>query len=370
MRGWLVVLGLVGFVGCNKATGEQQAVPVEKKDSIKIEPGNARLAFIKVEAVVESEASTAVSLTGKITFDEDHTQRLASPIDGRVVALLVKPGDKVRAGQALIELSSPNVGLLQADAQKATQDLSVQTKAVERVRKLQVDGAISDKEAAQVEADFQKAKSDVARTNAQLKSLGVSPSDPAVTVALRAQINGVVVERNVLVGQEVRADAAAPLITVSRLETVWAMADAYEQDLSLVQEGAGVVLHVPAYPGESFPGVVSHIGDLVDKDTRTVKIRCTVENKDHRLKPEMFTKVDLQNIAGKKVIMIPSKAVINEGELTKVILALDGNVFKGHKIDVGPESDGQIRVLSGSLKVGQKIVTDGAIFLKREIETN
>jgi hypothetical protein len=51
------------------------------------------------------------------------------------------------------------------------------------------------------------------------------------------------------------------------------------------------VLHVPAYPGEeSFPGVVSHIGDLVGKDTRTVKIRCTVENKDHRLKPEMFTK--------------------------------------------------------------------------------
>jgi cobalt-zinc-cadmium efflux system membrane fusion protein len=369
MRFVLCAMGLLA--GCSGSPGGEATAGANQaaKDFIKIEPGSPHLDFIKVEQVQESDAATAVSLTGKVTFDEDHTQRVASPIDGRVTALLAKPGDKVKSGQALLELSSPNVGQLQADAQKALQDLSLQTKAVERVHKLQADGAISDKEVAQAESDFKKAKSDVARTSAQLKSLGVSASDPAVSVALRAQVSGVLVERNVLVGQEVRADAAAPLLTITSLDSVWVLADAYEQDLSLVQEGAGVSLHVPAYPGETFPGVVSHIGDVVDKDTRTVKIRCSAPNKDHRLKPEMFAKVDLQNKTGKKVVVIPSRAVINEGELTKVIVATEGNMFRGRKIDVGPEVDGRIRVLSG-LQPGEKIVTDGAFFLKKEIDTN
>jgi cobalt-zinc-cadmium efflux system membrane fusion protein len=356
--------------GCSHSGGETPPAGNDKpKDFIKIDPGNPRLDFIKVEAVQESDAAVAVSLTGKVTFDEDHTQRVASPIDGRVTALLAKPGDKVRQGQALIELSSPNVGPLQADAQKALQDLSVHEKALDRVHKLQADGAISDKEVAQVEADFKKAKSDAARTSAQLRSLGVSASDPTVGVALRAQVAGIVVERNVLTGQEVRADAASALMTVSSLDKVWVVADAYEQDLSLVQEGATIAVHVPAYPGESFAGQVAHIGELVDKDTRTVKIRCVVGNKDHRLKPEMFAKVDLENKTGKKAVVIPSKAIINEGEITKVIVATEGGVFRGRKVDVGPEVDGKVRVLGG-LQPGEKIVTDGAIFLKREIATN
>src|SRR5262249_33468562 len=153
-------------------------------------------------------------------------------------------------------LSSPQVGQIQADAQKAQQDFSVSQKAIDRVHKLQADGAISEKEVAQAEADFKKAKSDVARTSAQLKALGLSASDPAVRVSLHAQIGGTVVERNALVGQEVRADAPQPLLTITSLDTVWVLADVYEQDLALVRVGASVRVRVPAYPGETFAGKV------------------------------------------------------------------------------------------------------------------
>src|SRR5581483_2668675 len=175
----LALTMLAGVWGCSSCAGGATGEPIATgaphlKDSIKLEPSSPHMQYIKTQTVEESDAATAVSLTAKIAFDEDHTQRLASPIDGRVTALLAKPGDKVRSGQALVELSSPNVGVLQADAQKALQDLTVQTKALERVHKLQADGAISEKDVAQVEADFRKAKSDVARTTAQLHSLGIS----------------------------------------------------------------------------------------------------------------------------------------------------------------------------------------------------
>jgi cobalt-zinc-cadmium efflux system membrane fusion protein len=353
-----------GEEGGDKSEGAGEGV----HDFVRFNPGSAPLDFVKVQAVAETAGATSVTLPGRVTFDEDHTQRVASPIDGRAVSILAKLGDKVRAGQPLIELSSPNVGQLQADAQKAMSDLSLAEKATERVHKLQAEGAVADKDVAQAENDFRKAKSDSARTTAQLKSLGVSATDPAVAVALRAQIPGVVVERNVLVGQEVRADQAAPLITITNLDTVWVQADAYEQDLSLVAEGDAVTIRVPAYPAESFPGKVGHVGEVVDPATRTVKVRCLVDNKSRKLKPEMFAKVDVLNAAGHKLILVPAQAVLNDGDKSVVIVASEGNVFRSRRVEVGPETDGKVRVLSG-LHVGEKIVTDGAIFMKREIDT-
>jgi cobalt-zinc-cadmium efflux system membrane fusion protein len=368
---WACLLALAP--ACSKGRGEEGGDKSEGagegvKDFVRYKPGSAPLDFIKVEAVTETAGATSVSLPGRVSFDEDHTQRVASPIDGRAVSLLVKLGDKVRAGQALIELSSPNVGQLQADAQKAMSDLALAEKAMERVHKLQAEGAVAEKDVAQAETDFRKAKSDSARTTAQLKSLGVSPTDPAVNVALRAQIGGVVVERNILVGQEVRADQAAPLVTISSLDTVWVLADAYEQDLSLVSEGDSVTIRVPAYPGETFAGKVGHVGEVVDPATRTVKIRCLADNKSHKLKPEMFAKVDVLNAAGHKIILVPAQAVLNDGDKSIVIVASEGNTFRSRRVEVGPEMEGKVRLLGG-VRPGEKIVTDGAIFMKREIDS-
>jgi cobalt-zinc-cadmium efflux system membrane fusion protein len=368
---WGALGAAVFGAACTKTHGdepEKTAAAEGTKDFVRLDPGSAPHDFVKVEPVVESAGATSASLPGRVSFDEDHTQRVSSPIDGRAVSIVVKLGDKVRAGQTLVELSSPNVGLLQADAQKALSDLAVADKAVERVHKLQAEGAIAEKEVAQAENEQRKARSDHARATAQLKSLGVSASDPAVNVSLRAQVAGIVVERNVLVGQEVRADQATPLITISNLDVVWVQADAYEQDLSLVAEGDAVVVRVPAYPGETFAGKVGHVGDVVDPATRTVKIRCVVDNKSHKLKPEMFAKIDVRNAAGHKLIVVSAKAVLNEGDKSVVIVATEGDVFRSRRVEVGPESDGQVRILSG-LRPGEKIVTDGAIFIKRELDS-
>ncbi len=359
---------------CSKGHGQEAGGAGDKeagegaRDFVRLQPGSAPLDFIKVETVVESAGATSVTLPGRVSFDEDHTQRVASPIDGRATALLAKLGDKVRPGQALVALSSPNVGQIQAEAQKAMSDLTVAEKSIERVHKLQAEGAVAEKDVAQAESDHRKARSDYARSMAHLKALGVSPSDPAVNVALRAQIGGVVVERNVLVGQEVRADQATPLLTISSLETVWVLADAYEQDLSLVAVGDAVTIRVPAYPGETFAGKVTHVGEVVDPATRTVKVRCVADNKSHRLKAEMFAKVDVQNHAGRKLVLVPAQAILNEGDKSVVVIASEGNVFRSRRVDVGPEVDGRVRVLGG-LRPGEKIVTDGAIFMKRELDT-
>jgi cobalt-zinc-cadmium efflux system membrane fusion protein len=362
-----IVAGCLGSA-CSKSRGEEGGGTEKAHDFIKYDPGHVPLDFIKIATVEEVSGATAVSLPGRVTFDEDHTQRVASPIDGRAIAILVKLGDKVKAGQPLIQLSAPNVGLVQADAQKALSDLTVSEKSIERVRKLQAEGAIADKEVAVAEGDLRKARSDYGRAQVQLKALGLSATDPAVNASLRAQIPGVVVERNVLVGQEVRADQATALLTVSSLDTVWVMADAYEQDLGLVALGDPVAVQVPAYPGEKFAGKVGNVADVVDTATRTVKVRCLIPNPGHRLKPEMFARVEVRSSGKQKVIMVPSQAVLSDGDRSLVIVATEGNTFRARRVEVGPETEGKVRVLGG-LTPGEKIVTEGAIFMKREIES-
>jgi cobalt-zinc-cadmium efflux system membrane fusion protein len=362
----IFAIGSLGLSACS--TKSSPAMAAERShNSIQLEPGNARLQFIKVETVKESDAAPVVRLTGKVTFDEDHTQRVASPIDGRASRILIELGDNVRAGQALMELTSPHVSELQADSQKALQDLDLATKALDRATKLKQEGAVSEKEAAQAEADFRKSKSDAARTNAQLRSLSVSASDPTTSAAIRAQIAGTIVERNILVGQEVRADSAQPLLTISNLSVVWVLADVYEQDLGMVRKGDAVKIHVPAYPDESFDGKVDHVGDVLDPVSRTVKLRCTVPNSQLRLKPEMFAKIELSDIGDKKAIVLPSSAILTDSEHTRIFVGGSDHIYRQRIVTVGPEVDDHVRVLAG-LKVGEQVVTEGAIFLKRELE--
>ncbi len=346
---------------------ESQPAPTGSRESITLDKNSPRMQFIKIETAQEGEVGDTVTFPGRVAFDEDHTQRLATPVDGRVIALLVKAGDKVKIGQPLVRLSSPQIGELQAEAQKGLQDLAIAQKTVERAHKLKVEGAISEKEVMQAEADVIKAKSAATQATTRLASLNVPASDPGAGVSLLAQVTGTVVERNALVGQEVRADATTPLLTVSNLDTVWVLADVYEQDLGLVQAGAAVVVRVPAYPNQTFPGTIAHLGDVVDTNSRTVKLRCVVANPDARLKPEMFAKAALTATGSAKVIVVPSSAVLSDSEQPRVIVVSGESTFRLQPVEVGSEVDGKVRVLSGILP-GQKIVTDGALFLKNEIE--
>lgn len=371
-RTWMIAMLLgAGAAGCGGCTGHaappQEAAPEPGGDSLKLSPDNPHFKFLKIEPVEEVEGAGSITLTGRIGFDEDHTQRVSSPLDGRATKLLVKVGDHVKVGQPLVFMTSPQVGELQSEAQRANQDLTLAEKTVARAHKLQQDGAIAEKDVAQAEADLAKAKSAAAQANMRLSSLNVGATDPNATTALFAQVEGTVVERNVLVGQEVRADATQPLLTITNLSTVWALADVYEQDLGLVAPGAAVAVHVPAYPGESFQGNVAHIGDVVDPASRTVKLRCVLPNADTRLKPEMFARIDLMDTGGKKTIVVPSAAVLNDSDHARVIVYGDDLVFRLRTITAGPETAGKVRVIDG-LKPGEKIVTEGALFLKHEIE--
>ena len=218
----------------------------------------------------------------------------------------------------------------------------------------------------QAEGDATKARAASARALARLEVLGMSPDAPAEArpsrYLLRAPIDGVVVDRPANPGMEVRADAGTPLVTVADLSRLWVLADVYERDVASLSTGGRAEIRVAAWPGKVFEGKVTYVGDVVDPQSRTVKVRVEVQNPEQRLKPEMFARIALPGVATGPALAVPSQAVLSDGTASAVVVALGDGRFERRTIEAGPERDGRVRILSGLTK-GEHVVVDGAIYL-------
>ncbi|WP_083384255.1 MULTISPECIES: efflux RND transporter periplasmic adaptor subunit [unclassified Cupriavidus] len=314
---------------------------------------------------VKRGGERVVSLPGRLVWDEDRTVRVASPFAGRVTGILVQPGTTVKAGEALATLTSPDFGAAQADARKAAADHAVAAKALTRQRELYEAGIVAQKELEQSQADAARAAADLQRTQAALRQYGQAGADVVnQRFALRSPIAGLVVERNINPGMELRPDQppAAPLFLVTDPTALWAQLDAAEADIGLFQPGVDVKLVSAAYPGETFTGKVVKVADYVDPTARSVKVRLAVPNPDRRLKAEMFVTAKLR-AASFDGIAVPAKAVFLADNRNYVFVRTAPNIFERRQIRVGLSLPGITEVREG-LKDGEVVVTEGNLYLQ------
>ena len=234
-------------------------------------PGEVKLQqvpeFVKVAEVQVSSEGAPTDATAKVAFDEGRVSRVGTPVSGRVLELRVQPGDRVKKGQPLLVIASPDAESAFADFIAARADAAVTEKNLERQRRLLADQAVSQKEVLQAEGDATKARAARARALARLEVLGISADDPngrPSRYLLRAPIDGVVVDRPANPGMEVRADSGAPLVTVADLSRLWVLADVFERDVGAVAKGGKAEVRVAAWPGRTWEGKVAYVGDVVD----------------------------------------------------------------------------------------------------------
>jgi membrane fusion protein, heavy metal efflux system len=349
------------------AVDDRPVSVVAAASELQLEPGGRKIQYLKFAEATVAGAGNSTAATGKIAFDEDHTSRVGSPLSGRVESLLVKPGDVVKKGQPLLTIVSPEVESAIADDRAAAAEVSLQTRNLERLRALLAEQAVAHKDVSQAESDLTKAQAGQERSRARLALLGLRSNEHSSRFTLRAPLAGTVVERSVLPGAEVRSDAGTPLVTISDLSRVWVVADVYEKQLSAVRDGQKADVTVASYPGEVFSARIEHVGDVVDAQTRTVKIRLAADNPDHKLKPEMFARIALPLTGPAAAVTVPANAVLSDGEANVVMVAIADGKFAKRRVEIGPESEGRLAVLSG-LRPGERVVVDGALFLKAELE--
>jgi len=182
---------------------------------------------------------------------------------------------------------------------------------------------------------------------------------------LRSPLSGVVVERQLNPGQELRPDAAPPtgLFVISDPSQLWFVLDVSDKDLGAVRPGVQVSLSTAALGDERVAGRITHVADVVDPQTRTIKVRGTVANAERRLKAEMFVTGDIKVPAGIG-LLVPGKAVYLRGEQYFVFVDAGNGRFERRAVRLGAASNGYSLILEG-IGANDKVVTDGSLLLER-----
>jgi membrane fusion protein, heavy metal efflux system len=297
------------------------------------------------------------------------------PVAGRIAQVFVKIGDSVQQGQVLLTVESPDVdaalsGLLQAQA-SVTQAQAGLTKAeadYDRSKDLFEHNAIAKKEVlnqeaalAQAKAALEQAQASEQQARRRLEILGVKPGQIGQHVAVRAPISGKVLEMTVVPG-EFRNDLSQPVMTIADLSTVWITSDVPETSIRLIDPGERVDIELGAYPGQVFRGRVTRIADMVDPQTRTVKVHAEIDNRDGKLRPEMFGQIHHVD-STHMVPVVPASAVIQGENQDSVFVELGPGRFRSTPVKVGSRVGDRIVVFHG-LAAGSRVVTDGAMLLK------
>jgi cobalt-zinc-cadmium efflux system membrane fusion protein len=376
LRAGLVATTLLlafALAGCGKsgATDESAGSAEEKKDGhseteteLTLTSEEAARAGIKVEEVKPQTLGETLTVTATIRPDADRLAHVAARVEGRIVAVPAKLGDKVRAGQTLATLDSVAVGEAHAAWIEAQAELGIAQADYKRAEALNVEEIIPRKDYLRAKADRDKAAAALRAATDRLRLLGGSPNASGTAVSafsVTAPFAGTVIEKKATLGE--LASPSESMFSVADLSRVWIQADLPESALAKVRVGADAKVTVPAYPDEVFSGRVGHIGASLDKDTRTVAARIEVANGDGRLKPEMFATASIE-VAGDKreVISLPDAAIVLMDGRPTVFVHAQG-AYEAREVEPGERSGGRT-VLKSGLLAGDQVVTSGAYALK------
>lgn len=366
-----LLFGLLLAGGCRKApapldTGD----PKVAGETITFPAQSAQLATLTVEPATPAQP-IARTFPGRVAWNESVTARIYSPLAGRVTRLLADVHSSVAAQTPLALIASPDYGQAQSDARRAAADLELAERNLARLRELHEHGAAPLKDLQGAEADAQRARAEDQRTEARLQLYGDLAGGIDQLYRLTSPIGGVVVERTLNPGQEVRPDTmlanseklAAPLFVVTDPTQVWIIVDVAEQDLSQFKPGLTVAVHSRAFPAESFAGAVESVADQIDPATRMVPVRVGVANPMQRLKADMLVSVEVTPPAT-AAVEVPTRAVYLKGEQHFAFREEGAGSFTRRPISVGPEHAGRIQIVQG-LARGDRVVSDGSLLLEQ-----
>jgi membrane fusion protein, heavy metal efflux system len=322
-------------------------------------------AYIKTAPLTLSQHPLLEPLVGKIIYDEKLTSRISSPVAGRVIVTPITLGTPVQSGATLLELDSPDAASAEADYTAAEADYTLAQKAWTRQQELYAGKAISQKDLEQAQDAINEARSALQRAQQRLKNLHINAGLSDGHFSLRSPVSGIVVERNVNPGMEVRPDLDKPLYVVSDLKKLTLLMEVFEVNLSKIKLGQKLSVSVPAYPGVVFPATVQYIAQILDENTRTVQIRCDLPNVDGRLLPGMYATINVNSDPEDQAIVIPLTAVFTEGDADYVFIALENHHYKQRLVNIGLRLKDKAIITDG-LQANEQVVIEGALTLRAE----
>jgi len=332
----------------------------------------AQRSHVQLVPVAKATWSTVLHTTGTVDWDNDRTTQAITQVSGPISRILVDTGARVKKGDVLLYVSSPDVSNAISAYRKARNRVELAQHNLDRNKDLLEHKAISQRDFESAQADYNDASTDEQASLEALRIFGVTATDLTEAerqnvgirpeLAMRAPISGTIVQKMVLPGQLIQAGTTAAFV-ISDVSTLWVQGHIYEKDLPFVHTGDKVEMRNASFP-VVFHGTVSYIGDMIDPATRTTPVRIVTKNSDRLLKKDLFLDVTIQDKSQHQALVVPTTSVLYDDQnFPFVYLQVEAGKFAQRAIKIGGQQQDQIEVLDG-LKEGDRVVSQGSVFLQ------
>lgn len=364
-RKWIVlVIAAAWLAGCNSSAQtpalHEDPPFIHEEGCVRVPDASSLRKSLRIAMVEEQSVEAPIVVPAVVEADPAKLIREAPPVSGRIVQLYRHLGDAVKKGDALFTLDSADVAQAYSDAAKARAALNLAKRNLDRQKELHAAGISPRKDLDQAESDYDQAESEAERSRARLSLLGCEPgSGNGRQYTLHSPIAGYVIELTGAQGAFWN-DTNAPIMTVADLSVVWLAASVQEKDIHSLSVGQKAGIGVDAFDA-TFEGRVRYVGQVLDADTRTVKVRIAIDNSSGRFRPGMFAKVTFLGRAHKATV-VPASAVVQSGFNTRVFVETSPWKFEPRNCKTGAQLGDKVEIVSG-LKAGERIVVKEGVLL-------
>jgi cobalt-zinc-cadmium efflux system membrane fusion protein len=361
---------VLSLAGCTRKTDTSPGTPLVSVSNVSLT--KAQQQHIRLFVVEPAKFHKTIAATGTVDFDNDQATSVMAPISGPVSRLLVALGERVKKGDPLAAVASPDFAAAISAYQKALATAQTNRHLADLDKDLLQHNGVPQREAAQAETDAVNAEADRDAALQALAALNV----PAETIReiqqgrpvsrpeamIRSPIAGTVVERLITPGELLEA-GTTPCFTVANLSRVWVMAQVFGSDLASVNLGDSAAVET-GIDSKTFTGRVDNIAALVDPDTRSVAVRIVADNPGDFLKKQMYVRILIQAREESTGLLVPVSSILRDDEnLPFVYLVQPDGSFSRQHVTLGGRTGEQYDIADG-LKAGDQMVVDGGIFVQ------
>ncbi|HET7500307.1 MAG TPA: efflux RND transporter periplasmic adaptor subunit [Kofleriaceae bacterium] len=353
---WFVVL----IAACSPAEGETVAFsppPATSRPDGAVRLSRQSQPYVVTQKVALGASAPVVLAPARIAFRDGAVSQVNLPITGRITQIHVKTGDRVKAGDALVTISSPDAAAARAQLATAVAEHDAAVQEVARQDAMGKSGVGVDSERVTARARLAQTEAELARAQATVTILGVGGGP---TVVLRAPIDGTVISRHATLGA-VAQPGGDPLIELGNPTSLWVVAEVFERELAQVHDGAAADVELSTRAA-AVPGHVVAVGTALTGALRTAPVYIALDAPDPDVRSGMFARAAIKAPAGKSMVLPAEAVLIQDGKTYVVYVRTGDDLFVSRRVQVGRSIDGQVEITSG-LAEGEEVVTRGALLI-------
>lgn len=321
---------------------------------------------VTFDTLREESVTSDLTLSGKITFNEDHVAKIFPLVSGHISDVKVSLGDYVEKGQVLATIRSSDMANYFNEYKSSQSELAVAKKNLDVTTDMRKSGVSSDKDVLVAQGDYQKAQAQYNKISEILKINGsiIAANDSTGSgYVLKAPISGFIVEKNITIGMDLRSDDNNSLFTISDLKDVWAVANVYESDIAKIRVGSETAVTTLSYPDKIFEGKVEKISNILDPETKVMSVKIKLDNSSYTLKPGMFAHIAIHFPENKKMLAVHSNTILFDDNKFYVLRYHGKCDVSQQQVSVFKTLNDVSYISSDSLKTGDLAIVRNGLFI-------